>query len=225
MTTNEALIGLPDGDVTRARSIARLVPNQRWDKDAILAIRGVPANPRPRNPADDSVIESMHNPHIMLDAEQLSELEDEQVLTSDMPVCLHEGRQLPSLRITKADLERYGFTPGCPRCLNTQVGDVSSSSNHWESCRRRVYQQMYHQEDPKLLKWLRDHSSDTRKVGPSIGLEPSPGRASSSTSPAPDVEDAPKPDVVKPPGDMHVLEGLDADDFTDVISLSCSATV
>ena len=53
MSSNEALIALPDGDITRARSIARLVPNQRWNTEAILAIKGVPGRPRPRNPADD----------------------------------------------------------------------------------------------------------------------------------------------------------------------------
>ena len=58
MTSNEALIGLADGDVTRARSIARVVFNQRWIKGASLVVKGVPANPRPTNPVDDGVIEA-----------------------------------------------------------------------------------------------------------------------------------------------------------------------
>jgi hypothetical protein len=62
VTSNEALIGLADGDVTRARYVARRVPNQRWSKDAILSVRGVPAKPRTKNPSDESVIESMHPP-------------------------------------------------------------------------------------------------------------------------------------------------------------------
>ena len=77
---------------------------------------------------------------------------------------------------------------------------------------------MYYYEDPKLLRWLREHPTDTRKVGPSIGLTPTPSAASSSTSPAPEAP-PPAPAVPKPPGDVHVIEGFKADVFTDVISL------
>ena len=78
---------------------------------------------------------------------------------------------------------------------------------------------MYHYEDPKILKWLRDHPTHTRKVGANIGLAGSPGPSSSSTAPAPSVEEAEPAPPVKPPGDVHVIEGFDASDFTDVASL------
>lgn len=130
MASNDALIGLSDGDVARARSIAPSVPNQRWCKDAIMVAKGVPANPRPVNPVDDGVIDAVQTPHLAMDAEVLAMLKGDDVLTSGMPVCLHEGRQLPSLRITKADLRRYQYTPGCPRCLNTQVWDTSATAKH-----------------------------------------------------------------------------------------------
>ena len=64
MTSNGARTALPDGDVTRARSIARVVPSQRWNTEAVLAIRRVPADPRPKNPADDNAIETLQNPHL-----------------------------------------------------------------------------------------------------------------------------------------------------------------
>ena len=44
------ILALPDGDVTRSRAVARLIPSQRWNKEAILAIKGVPSKPRPKNP-------------------------------------------------------------------------------------------------------------------------------------------------------------------------------
>ena len=40
MTSNEAIIGLPNGDVTRPRSVARLVPSQRWRPEVMLKITG-----------------------------------------------------------------------------------------------------------------------------------------------------------------------------------------
>ena len=91
--------------------------------------------------------------------------------------------------------------------------------NHWEECRRRVYQSMYHYEGPKIPKWLHEHASDPRKVGASIWLTPTPGSASSSTAPAPAVDEAPAPPPPRAPGDVHGLEGLNADDFANVASL------
>ena len=60
MTSDDALIGLADGDAFRTRSVARRVPNKRWSNDAIIFVSCVPANPQPKNPFDGSVVESMH---------------------------------------------------------------------------------------------------------------------------------------------------------------------
>ena len=45
MISTEALIGVPNGDVTRTSSISRLIPSQRWSADAVLDVSGVPAKP------------------------------------------------------------------------------------------------------------------------------------------------------------------------------------
>ena len=121
MTPNEALIGLPNGDVARARSVARLIPSQQWRAEAILAIEGTPAKPT-KSGYDDSVLESLDNPHLFLDAAQREALDDEEPTDIDMPLCLYVDRKLPSLRITKEDLVRYGYTDHCPRCEHTRMG-------------------------------------------------------------------------------------------------------
>ena len=46
MSSNEALIGLPNGDVTRARGIARIRPDQRWDLTLVNKLRGTPGSLR-----------------------------------------------------------------------------------------------------------------------------------------------------------------------------------
>ena len=185
MTSSEALIGLPNGDVTRTASVARLIPSQKWRKEAVLNITGTPARPTASG-YDDSIIESFSNPNLLLDDEQRALLDDDEPRDIDLPLCLHVDRKLPSLRLTKSDLERYGYTAGCPRCQHTQMGmSQLINSNHGDSCRRRIYRQMYVAKDAQLTAWLRSHPTDTAKVGPSIGLpEPTPG-AASSTSPGP----------------------------------------
>ena len=60
MVSNEALIGLPGGDVVRSRSVARLLPNQKWNREAVLAVKGTPA--KPSVGPDDSSIESFYTP-------------------------------------------------------------------------------------------------------------------------------------------------------------------
>ena len=104
MTSNEALIGMPNGDVTRSRSIAMLVASQRWRREAVLAIQGAPAHPS--RGQDDSVIESFDNPHLHLDSDLKRKLEDEEAVATDLPECLQPDRKLPSLRITKADRDK-----------------------------------------------------------------------------------------------------------------------
>ena len=132
-------------------------------------------------------------------------------------------RQVRRARIKKEDLDRYGYTEGCPRCMNTQVGDTISTSNHWESCRRKIYRLMYMADDPKLHRWLRDHPADDTKVGTSL-LEET-GGASSSTAPPPAAAgstEAPKPPIPppsSPPGGLHAFEGVNEDDFSTVVTM------
>ena len=160
MTSNEALIGLPGGDVIRTNAVTRLVPSQRWKPQAILAITGTPSKPTARD-YDDSIIESFANPHLLADAEDRAKLDDDMKTDVDLPLCLHSDRRLPSLRITREDLERYGYTEGCPRCMHTQLGVVKHiNSNHWDSCRRRVYRRMFQEQDPKLTRWLHEQPID-----------------------------------------------------------------
>ena len=143
MSSTEALVGLPNGDVTRSASIARLIPSQKWSADTILNITGVPSQPT-RSGYDDSILESFSNPHLMLDAEAKARIDGESPDDVDLPLCLHLGRKLPNVRITRGDLDKYSYTEGCPRCEHTKLGVVQHmNSNHWDACRRRVYTQMF----------------------------------------------------------------------------------
>ena len=83
---------------------------------------------------------------------------------------------------------------------------------------------MYHANDAKIHKWIREHPSDPSKVGKSLELTPSPAGASSSTAPAParsSPGSSPSGHVDPPPapGDMHVFEDAHEEDFTSVVSM------
>ena len=111
--------------------------------------------------------------------------------------------------------------------------------NHWDSCRRRVYRQTHHAGDPKLARWLREHPTDTAKVGPSLpGPNLTSGGSSSSTSRAPaagsarlqdgvPVQHAHEAPVEIPPppgapGDLLVFEGYDEGDCKSAVNLLVS---
>ena len=200
MTTSEALVGLPNGDVTRTRSLARLVPSQRWRKSSILGINGVPAKPSVGE--DDCVLKSFHNPYLMLNAEALALLDDDTQEPTDLHARLEVGRTLPSLRITQQDLLKYGYSSDCPRCTYTQLGDASSNPKHTDECRRRVYTCMYAADDYQLTRWLRQHPTDQATVGKSLDLQGPSFPASSSTSPAPVPPSATAQAPAKPQGKL-----------------------
>ena len=100
MTSSEALIGMPNGDVTRTGAIARLIPNLNRRPGAMRAITGTLAKPT-NSGYDDAVIECLANPHLRIDDEQRRVLDgDDGPVPVDLPLCRHSERKLPSLRIT-----------------------------------------------------------------------------------------------------------------------------
>ena len=42
-TTNEAFVGMANGDVVKSRSAVRVVEPSRWNQEAVLGVRGVPS--------------------------------------------------------------------------------------------------------------------------------------------------------------------------------------
>ena len=43
------------------------------------------------------------------------------------------------VRITLKDCKQFGFTDGCPTCLDLHAGAFRTSRNHSEECRLRMY--------------------------------------------------------------------------------------
>ena len=55
-------------------------------------------------------------------------------------------------RIVRADLDKYGYTDGCPRCEAIKAWNHATDKNHTEWCRIRVCGEWGQAGDPK---WLR----------------------------------------------------------------------
>ena len=48
-----------------------------------------------------------------------------------------------------ANLDKYGYTDGCPRCETMKVGNYATDKNHTEWCRIRDYGEWERAGDPK----------------------------------------------------------------------------
>ena len=59
---------------------------------------------------------------------------------------------LRKVRVTKLDIEKYGSSPGCPRCAKIDAGDLRTNIHHNDNCRRRFYQKYKEHGNKKWLK-------------------------------------------------------------------------
>ena len=68
--SNECYVANVDGDVTKSRSIARVVADGRWDADAVQKIRGTPGKlVAMTSPSSDfQHLEEVQDPHVDGDA-------------------------------------------------------------------------------------------------------------------------------------------------------------
>lgn len=122
--SNENMIGLANGSVIKARSIARVIEASRWDLVAVNKIRGIPGDLAPSgNDGINAGIAESATPHADGDA-QLREEAEAKEPKPDKPdeVSRKPHNTEIHLRITKQDLRRYGHTEGCQRCAGLQRG-------------------------------------------------------------------------------------------------------
>ena len=120
--SNEKMIGLTNGTVIKARSIARNIKTSKWDLVAVNTIRGIPGDlAPPGNEGTNAGIEESTTPHTDGDA-QLREEAEAKKPKADRS---HEVTRKPHnteihLRITTQDLRRYGHSEGCQICADLQ---------------------------------------------------------------------------------------------------------
>ena len=128
MASDQNIIALGDGSVTRARAMVRVVPSQRWDADKLSRLTATPFNEKQ---ASLDSIEQEANPHEHAQSEQ----------SQDEPDTLRARR---GLKIELRHLGMYGYTKGCRKCsLHSQNRHAAAhKEHHTEECRARIYGRM-----------------------------------------------------------------------------------
>ena len=92
----------------------------RWDSEAVLKVRSTPGQAKPVQVANSEFkhLDVHVDSHLNADAADRDEAE-----TADMP---KEKKDEALVRITKRDLETYGYHPGrCTRCDELTLGMFS----------------------------------------------------------------------------------------------------
>ena len=136
----EALIGTEEG-VVRAHSVKRLPAQDRWRKEAVLAVKGTPEEPVPGR----GVIPVP----VVIRAEVESE-----VPQSSPKVAEVEVPRVRSGMIYRQDYEEHGYTANCPGCTHMRLR--MDKRPHTPECRQRM---------EEILKTQEKSSSSTRFSG------------------------------------------------------------
>ena len=126
--SGEHSVGTWNGDVFRTRSIVWVIESSRWDTDFLERLGGTPPTPKPSGVDRYCRTEECEDPHAMIEIDPDKHVQQ----TFDLEV--HKR-----IRITRSDLDKYGFTDGCPLCEAIKAGKHATEKDHTEWCRIRVY--------------------------------------------------------------------------------------
>lgn len=145
--SDQNFIGLPSGDVVRARAMVRLTVEARWDAQRLLAIKMTPLNEHTRWL---DKLEAREAPH-----------------SFDAAVTDSDTSQAPwrTVRIAFADLKKYGFSDICPRRACHQTGSHARAKHHRhsETCRARIYQALRDDDASKVRSAPPERTSTSLK--------------------------------------------------------------
>ena len=134
--TEEHVIATPEGNVFRSCAV-KPHPEIQFDTKIFDAIKGSPWNPQGFD-GDEAGLEPPEHtgnlPRVMI--------------PRSVETAIPQARRV---LISREYLDRFGFTPGCPKCTAISVGDTTKPSlGHNGDCRERIEKLM--KEDPFLSK-------------------------------------------------------------------------
>ena len=114
MDSDQNILALSDGTVTRARAMTRIVPSMRWDADRLLRLKTTPFT---ESTTGLDTIEAEENPHDHSSAEHPSDEPD-------------AARAKRPLTIERSDLGACGFSRACPNADSTHRTAMQTRSVH-----------------------------------------------------------------------------------------------
>ena len=117
-----------------------------------LNTKGIPTHLNLGNPeaVDSKEIEASGESHKHADDAEHGNLDDDRTGDSHHEFSEETMKTLDrQIRITRADLETVGTTPGCPRCPDIDSGQHKTTKNHSRECRPETYLQYKEADSPK----------------------------------------------------------------------------
>ena len=159
-------MGLSAHGLVLARGVNRLPLDQRWVTEGWTELKGFPSDVRPR------VRSAAALP--LEDKEPLQKRED--------PKALHEYHgpsEGKAFFVRKADVadNRFGKTPGCPGC-DAVKNKVTYPVAHSDTCRQRVYQKLFEEDDARVHKFVERMSQAMESEEERLQREEARGRQS-----------------------------------------------
>ena len=101
----------------------------RWSHAALQRITGTPAKPYPSGNQEYQSVEETADPHAGLD----DKIDKEKMCDPQTQEALSKR-----VRITQADLKKYGYSEGSPMCTDLPRGHHKTNDSHSEECRIRI---------------------------------------------------------------------------------------
>ena len=136
LRTGEHILVTTAGDAIRVRTIHRLVEEERWNVDVVLAIQSTPRKPCPSAGHADPVPRRVES----------SEEQSTSGANLEHPEAA-EWRSCPrELQITERLLGKFGYTPGCTGCTFKE-NELFGRRPHSVVCRQRIYEKMMQDAD------------------------------------------------------------------------------
>ena len=120
--------------MVRARTIRRRLEGERWSAEEALGIKGTPWEPTPGV-----------NPELIPTAVRRPPVAGEDM---EVPPAAEPGLTARRTPLRKADFVSFGYTSGCPACVNLE-SEGKTRKGHNEVCRKRIEAESMKSEEGK----------------------------------------------------------------------------
>ena len=157
--TTEKIVGNGSGVFT-VQSIRRKSGDDKYNLEILQSVTAVPWDPQATR---DDVPEGPR-PAIVAG-------EPAEPLAQPVVVQAPKPKTSRRLYITKRDLEKYGYTAGCPACDGVQIGNRSTGVHHNDMCRERIEECLRQEENnPRVVRFEARQEEEATGLPQTVGV-------------------------------------------------------
>ena len=157
--TTEKIVGNGPGVFT-VQSIRRKSGDDKYNLEILQSVTGVPWDPQATR---DDVLEGPR-PAIVAG-------EPAEPLAQPVVVQAPKPKTSRRLYITKRDLEKYGYTAGCPACDGVQIGNRSTGVHRNDMCRERMEECLRQEENnPRVVRFEARQEEEATGLPQTVGV-------------------------------------------------------